>query len=209
MLTNQRLCWEGAPAAGEGTQEKDSATGLPVSGLMGRGLVPGLSLASPLYLVWLRILLDGVHTSGQDGFQRRGSWEVGHLPPMGPSRILPVSLEGSPVVLIRASRYASGYCCARPRWAVLVSGPPAALGGGALGQAREGECDDGNSSSHRTHNTQHLFTSSHRVVRVPVLGGGLIRFPLLPFPAQVAFISPVRVPSLHPRRGEGGPTLLW
>ena len=70
VLTNQRLCWEGAPAAGEGTQEKDSAMGLPVSGLMGRGLVPGLSLASPLYLVWLRILLDGVHTSGQDGFQR-------------------------------------------------------------------------------------------------------------------------------------------
>lgn len=129
MLTNQRLCWEGAPAAGEGTQEKDSAMGLPVSGLMGRGLVPGLSLASPLYLVWLRILLDGVHTSGQDGFQRRGSWEVGHLPPTGPSRILPVSLEGSPVVLIRASGYASGYCCARPRWAVLVNGPPAALGG--------------------------------------------------------------------------------
>lgn len=42
----------------------------------------------------------------QDGFQRQGCWDVGHLPlPIGPSQILLVSLQGSTKVLIRAS------CC--------------------------------------------------------------------------------------------------
>ena len=49
----------------------------------------------------------------QGGFQHQGSWEVGHLlPPIGLSAVLPVSLQGSTLFLVRAS------CCetAHVKW---------------------------------------------------------------------------------------------
>ena len=63
-----------------------------------------------------------------NGFQCPGSWEVGCLlPPIGSSQIVPVSLQGSTMFLSRAfccePTPASGYYCARPRWAVSVNGP--------------------------------------------------------------------------------------
>ena len=64
----------------------------------------------------------------QDGFQRQAFWDVGGLrPPIGPSQVLPVSLQGSTVFLIRAScceiTFASGYYGAWPRWEGSVCGP--------------------------------------------------------------------------------------
>ena len=64
----------------------------------------------------------------QDGVQHQRSWEVGCLLPLiGPSQILPVSLQGSTLFLIRASycetTQASSYYHAGPRLSVSVSGP--------------------------------------------------------------------------------------
>ena len=80
--------------------------------------------------LWPVVLLGGAwsgpesfskaHASlSQDGFQRRGSWEVGCLlPPVGLSHILRATLQGSSVFLISASccetTHASGYFCAWP-----------------------------------------------------------------------------------------------
>ena len=78
------------------------------------------------YLVWLRVLPGGAASLSLDGFQHQGCWEVGHLlPPIGPSRILPVSPQDSTVFLIRAS------CCMRP----LMQVPITVLGQGGQFQS--------------------------------------------------------------------------
>ena len=61
----------------------------------------------------------------QGGFQCQGSWEAGPLlPPTGPSQVLPVSLEGSPVFFLRAAccetTHESGYYPAWLRWEASV-----------------------------------------------------------------------------------------
>ena len=94
------------------------------AGLMGVGLVSGLSLASRLAPripvrsgpFRPRSLLGGTGAPlSPDGFQHQGSWEVGLLPPMGLSQILLVCLQGT--FLIRVS------CCA------LLFIVPAKVGG--------------------------------------------------------------------------------
>ena len=77
---------------------------LAVSRFMGMGLVSGFSLAS--HLVWPVLGLTQVYTSFlvMCTLLSQGSWED-LLPPIGPSQILLVSLQGSTVFLIRAS------CC--------------------------------------------------------------------------------------------------
>ena len=84
-------------------------------------------LLSP-HLVWLKVLLGGVCTSHQDGFQCQGFWEFSYsFPPIGPSQILLVSLQGRTMFLIRApcceTIHASSYYPVWPRRAVLVNGP--------------------------------------------------------------------------------------
>ena len=64
------------------------------------GLVPGLSLANDLALPVLGLapgsFLVACASLSQDGFQRQGFWEIGPLlPPMGPSQVLLVNLQGS------------------------------------------------------------------------------------------------------------------
>ena len=81
------------------------------------------------YLVWPRVLLGGVCTPlSQGGFQHQGSWEVGGLlPPVGPSKIFLVSLQGStisslgPLAVRQLIKRLSYH--AWPRWAVLVNDP--------------------------------------------------------------------------------------
>ena len=91
----------GREQQGKGTQENCSATWLAVSGFMVVGLVSGLSLAN--HLAWpVSGLTQGpswrrVHRSGKRGSSEEESGRLaGHimgwrlLPPLGPSRILPV-----------------------------------------------------------------------------------------------------------------------
>ena len=140
-----RWCLGRKKAAGKGTQENYSATWLAISGFMGMGLVSGcpwpIVLHGP-YLVWLRVIPGGTCTPlHEDGFQQQESWEVGCLfPPIRPSQILQVSLQGSSMFPLRASycgiTQGSGYYHAWPKWAVTVHGlltfpplshPPTAL----------------------------------------------------------------------------------
>ena len=77
----------------------------------------------------------------QDGLQRQGFWEVGHLlPPSGPSPVLPVRFQGSTVFLIRASccgtTHASSYYHAWPRWVVSVNGSLTLYPGGVRSRER-------------------------------------------------------------------------
>lgn len=107
-------------------------TRLTVSGFTGMGLISRSSLASHLAWPtfgpaqgsswWCRHL--SAETDPSQGFR-----EVdGLLPPLGPSQILPVSLQGSTGFLIRASccdpTHASGYYCAWPRWTASGNGFP-------------------------------------------------------------------------------------
>ena len=122
---SERLHWEGAQgqrAAGEGTQENCSATWLTVSGFMGMGFVSRLSLATCLaqFILglaqgpswWCEHLSAKMDSSAKDPL----------LPPVGPSQVLLVSLQGSTLFLIWAScceiPHASAYYCAWPRCVV-------------------------------------------------------------------------------------------
>ena len=77
MLTKQETLWgrgTGWRAAGKGTQEDGSVTGLTVSGFMGVGLVSRLSLdnhADSGSVTMAHTLLS------QHGFQQTGFWEIG------------------------------------------------------------------------------------------------------------------------------------
>lgn len=71
--------WLGREQQGEGAQGDCSALWLAVSGFMAMGLVSGSSLASDLAwpIVWPKVLPGS--SLRQDGFQREGFWEAGHL----------------------------------------------------------------------------------------------------------------------------------
>ena len=100
-----------------------------VSGFIGMGSLSTLSLAS--HLDWPMLGLaqgpGGVCISQPRQISHQGSWEVCHLfPPIGPSQIVPVSLQGSTMFLTEGSccetTHARGYYGTWPRWAVSVSG---------------------------------------------------------------------------------------
>ena len=114
---------------GKGTQENCSAMWLAVSGFIGMGSLSTLSLAS--HLDWPMLGLaqgpGGVCISQPRQISHQGSWEVCTLlPPMGPSQILLVSLQGITIFFIRAycceTTHVGGYYHAWPRWAVSVNG---------------------------------------------------------------------------------------
>ena len=98
-------------AAGEATQENISVTWLTVSGFMGRGLGSRLSLAiclaPPMHDLapgppwWCEHLSAKMDSGAKDPGRLVGRL----LPPIGPSQVLLVSLQGSTTFLIRAS------CC--------------------------------------------------------------------------------------------------
>ena len=133
---SKRLYWEWVPgqrAAGWGNQENCSAMRLTISSIMGMRLVSRLSLWLVVlpgpYLVCPRVLLGGACTSqpGCIPAPRILGRFVVSFPPIGPSQILPIGLQGSTTFLIRASGcetiHTSGYYHVCSTWAVSVNDP--------------------------------------------------------------------------------------
>jgi len=85
------MCW--GEQQGKGTQENCPAMWLVISGFTGiRVSFQPVSGQSPcLAYIWSGSgsFWVGRETLSQDGFQRQGFWEAGHLPPISPFQILP------------------------------------------------------------------------------------------------------------------------
>ena len=100
-LTEQKtLLGRGTWAESSRVRENCSATWFIVSCFMGMGLVSGVSLANHLAWLILCVVPSTLSVTMDSSAKDPGIWSS--LPPVGSSQILPVSLQGSTIFLIKA-----------------------------------------------------------------------------------------------------------